>query len=63
MLPSRTAARLVKLTSQSVADAVDQYLHRLIQGTEAAGNEEDKAIAAHIDKTFRSHWWGFVQVL
>jgi hypothetical protein len=45
-------------TSQSVAQAVDRSLRNLIEETELAGIEEDKSVALHLEKTFRSHWWG-----
>lgn len=45
-------------TGGSVAEAVDRYLRNLVEEAEASGNENDKSVSAHIEKTVRSHWWG-----
>jgi hypothetical protein len=46
------------LTSQSVAQAVDQYLTKLLVKVAADTDEEDQQVAVHINDTFRNRWWG-----
>jgi hypothetical protein len=46
------------LTSQSVAQAVDQYLTKLLAKVARDTDEEDQRVAVHINKTFRERWWG-----
>lgn len=46
------------LTSQSVAQAVDQYLTKLLVKVAADTDEEDQQVAVHINVTFRNRWWG-----
>jgi hypothetical protein len=46
------------LTSQSVAQAVDRYLTKLLAQVVTAMDEEDQRVAVHIDKIFRERWWG-----
>jgi hypothetical protein len=46
------------LTSQSVAQAVDHYLTKLLAQVMADTDEEDQRVAAHINDTFRNRWWG-----
>jgi hypothetical protein len=48
-------------TSQSVAEQVDRYLKDLLAQITAEANEEAQTVAAHIEKTFRHHWWGLFQ--
>jgi hypothetical protein len=43
-------------TSQSVAQAVDRYLTKLLAQVEM--DEADQGVAADIDKTCRERWWG-----
>jgi hypothetical protein len=45
-------------TSQSVAQAVDDYLVDLMAQVTAEADEEDQLVAAHIAQTFRNRWWG-----
>jgi len=45
-------------TSQSVTQAVDRYLTKLLAQVTADRDEEDQRVAAHIDQTFRERWWG-----
>jgi hypothetical protein len=45
-------------TSQSVTQAVDHYLTKLLARVAAVGDEEDQQVATHINKTFRERWWG-----
>lgn len=49
------------LTSQLVAEKVDQYLKDLLARTQAEASPEAQAVAAHIEKTLRNHWWGLFQ--
>lgn len=44
-----------KICAQQVKQSVDRYLQDLTAHTV---DEADSAVAAHIDKTFRSLWWG-----
>lgn len=46
------------LTSQSVAQVVDQYLTKLLVKVAADTDEEDQQVAVHINDTFRNRWWG-----
>jgi hypothetical protein len=46
------------LTSQSVAQVVDQYLTKLLAKVAIGTDEEDQRVAAHINTTFRERWWG-----
>jgi hypothetical protein len=45
-------------TSQSVAQAVEQYLTKLLTQVAVDMAPEDQQVAAHLDKTFRERWWG-----
>lgn len=55
--PSKQPDQL-PLTSQSVAQAVDQYLTKLLAQVAADTDEEDQLVAVHIDETFHNRWWG-----
>lgn len=55
--PSRPFANSLR-TSQNVAQAVDRYLVELLTEVEPNAPEENRQIAAHINKTFRNRWWG-----
>ena len=46
------------LTSQSVAQAVDHYLTKLLAEVATDMDEENQRVAAHINETFRNRWWG-----
>ena len=46
------------LTSQSVAQAVDHYLTKLLAKAATDTDEENQRVAAHINETFRNRWWG-----
>jgi hypothetical protein len=48
----------LSLTSQSVAQAIDQYLIKLLVQVAADMGEEDQQVAIHINDTFRNRWWG-----
>lgn len=45
-------------TSQNVAQALDDYLVELLAAVAEDPNEENQQVAAHINQTFRSRWWG-----
>lgn len=45
-------------TSQSVAQAVDDYLVNLMTQVAPDADEKDQIVAAHITQTFRNRWWG-----
>jgi hypothetical protein len=45
-------------TSQSVVQAVEQYLTKLVTQVAVDMTQEDQQVAAHLDKTFRERWWG-----
>jgi hypothetical protein len=46
------------LTSQSVAQAIDHYLTKLLAKVVTDTDEENQRVAAHINETFRNRWWG-----
>lgn len=46
------------LTSQGVAQTVDHYLTELLAQVATDTDEENQRVAAHINETFRSRWWG-----
>lgn len=46
------------LTSQSVSQAVDEYLNKLLAQVSTGLDETDRLIATHINQTFRDRWWG-----
>ena len=45
-------------TSQSVAQAVNDYLVDLLAKVTKDKNNENRQVATHIDNTFRNRWWG-----
>jgi hypothetical protein len=45
-------------TRQSVAQAVDQYLTKLLAQVAAGTDAEDQQVAVHINENFRNRWWG-----
>jgi len=46
------------LTSQGVAQAVDDYLTKLLAQVATDTDEENQRVAVHINETFRNRWWG-----
>ena len=45
-------------TRQSVSQAVDQYLLRLLEQVTRDGDEQDQIAAQQIDQILRNLWWG-----
>lgn len=45
-------------TTQSVSQAVDRYLIKLLKWVQTNSDQEDQTVAAHINQVFRSFWWG-----
>jgi hypothetical protein len=45
-------------TSQSVSQAVDHYLIKLLDQVSAGKDEEDQRVAVQVNKIFRERWWG-----
>jgi hypothetical protein len=45
-------------TRQSVTQAVDQYLLRLLEQAKRDGDEQDQIAAQQVDQILRNLWWG-----
>lgn len=45
-------------TRQTVSQAVDHYLVALLAQVANETNAQDQAVAAHLERTVRNHWWG-----
>ena len=50
--------QLPKPTQQSVSQAVDQYLVKLLDQVDQSGEADDRAAANRINQILRNMWWG-----